>query len=147
MNGNHRYEVRGTEALACWSEKGSSRNVIDYDIARRSYEARQRLARRQQHSQVPARPAHKQAERLARKQSLTFADVVESEYTPGRTTVDSVGDLLHQAKSSLVNHPFWYQLRDGSLKGIDSGKTTYRQVFSASTVCLTLSMVMIFLGA
>lgn len=147
MNGNHRYEVRGTEALACRYERGSSRNVIDYDIARRSYEARQRLARRQQRSTVPACPSQRQSERLARKQDLTFADVVESGYTHDRTTVDSVGDLLRHAKASVVNHPFWWQLRDGSLKGIDSGKVTYRQVFNTSTVCLALSMVIVFLGA
>ena len=147
MNGNHRYEVRGTEALACRYERGSSRNVIDYDIARRSYEARQRLARRQQRAQVPACPSQRKSERLARKQEYTFADVVESEYTPGRTSVDAIGGILRQAKSSIVNHPFWWQLRDGTLKGIDTGKATYRQVLNTSTICLAVSMVLVFLGA
>lgn len=147
MNGNHRYEVRGTGALACRIEQEGSRNLIDYDIARRSYEARQRLAHRQQRAQVPAHSAKREVLSHARKRDLTLADVVEQEYTPNRTMVDSVGEMLHHAKTAVANHPFSTQLRNGSLKGEFNGKMTYRQAFNTSTVCLALSALMIFLGA
>ena len=146
MNGNCRYDVRGTEALACRFERKGERNLIDYDIARRSYEARQRLAKRQQRANAPVQPSRRHMDQRAHRE-VTLVDVVESAYTPNRHAIDSIADTLQQAKSAITSHPFWDQLRYGSLAGKDTGRMSYRQAFSTTTVCLTLSVLMVFLGS
>ena len=145
MNANIKYETRGTEALACRIGREREHNLIDYDIARRSYEARQRLAQRQQRAQNPVRSAQNPRQ-VTRKRNLSLVDAVESTYTPNRSVIDNIGDMLFQVKSTIQSHPFWTQLKNGSLAGHDSGRLTYREVFNTTSACFALSALMVFLG-
>jgi hypothetical protein len=141
MNENWRYEVYGTTALATREERHSSSTIIDYDIARRSYEARQRLAQRQAASHA------RNQQRIAPSRRSSLQRVVEDAYTPERGPVETLGDMCRQACNAIASHPFTTQLIHGSLRGRRVSASTYRDVLSTSVVCVALSSLMIFVGA
>ena len=145
MNGNYRYEVRGSQALACRYIDGEERNIIDYDVARRSFEARMRLEQRRQRTDAATRSrthaAHERAE-----SRITLSDVARSSYTPKRTMLDALADAAHNVACAIREHPFVDQLRHGSAAGKQMGETTYRQAFSTGAACMALSAVLVFVG-
>lgn len=145
MNGNYRYEVRGSQALACRYKVGEEDNLIDYDVARRSYEARIRLARRQQQAAEDFGGSAKDAGMYA-KERLSLTRVARVSYTPERTSVDAVAELAHKAAVAVSEHPFVDQLKHGSIEGRQMGNITYRQAFSTGAICMALSAVLIFVG-
>lgn len=146
MRENRQYEIQGTVALARREDWGSDRNVIDYDVARRSYEARQRLAARQAGLSTNAHAFRKQQIAPSMREDR-LQRIVEDAYTPNRSILDAVGDLGSKAYEAISSHPFAYQLRHGSLRGRPLKGATYRQVFSTTAFCAALSCLMVFLGA
>ena len=148
MMQNRRYEVRGSMALAYSDQQDE--NLIDYDIARRSFEARQRLALRQQRAAREAmtrtRPHHDHQEIASRKRP-TLEETMASSYTPGRTMSGAANELLTQLGTAISSHPFVYQLRYGSLRGEESGRMSYRHVVRGTTVYVAISAFMLFIGA
>ena len=146
MMQNCRYEVRGTMALA-YEDRREETNLIDYDIARRSYEARRRLAQRQQRAAAEKPVTHAHHNRQLSTRRPTLEETVASSYTPDRTTTQMLSDLVSRLGDAVSSHPFVDQLRYGSLRGVETGKATYKQVFSSATVCVVLSALMIFVGA
>jgi len=147
MNENRRFETRGTAALACRVEGEGHANVIDYDIARRSYEARVRLAARQERRNLEVSQHSHRADSRSERNALRMQDVVESTYTPHMGMAESVGNALRNACHAIAAHPFVEQFRHGSLSGEELHGITYRQAIHSATACLALSMVMIFVGA
>ena len=146
MNENRRYEVRGSMALAAREERTGSHNVIDYDIARRSYEARQRLARRQAnlHQAGYADPRQMGIASTSRR---SLQKMVEDSYTPQRNIFEVASDMGNQLRKAILSHPFVEQLKYGSLSGRPMQGATYRQVMSTTVVCVAISSVMVFVGA
>lgn len=145
MNQNRRYTVQGSIALAYCDERDGGQNIIDYDIARRSYEARCRLAARQ--AQIRQQSAV-QEKRIAvsspRRDSLQR--IAEDSYTPGWSLIDACGHMVRSARETIGSHPFVDQLKHGSLRGRRADGETYHQVFSTTVACVVLSSVMVFIG-
>ena len=146
MNQNIRYETRGTIALACSHDAEREQNIIDYDLARRSYEARRRLAARQakQRAQAGIQDANLA---VAPMRHRNLQRIVEESYTPSQDTVEGLGSLVRGACDAIASHPFVTQLKEGTLKGKPIPGLSYRQVFSSGVVTIMLSSVIIFLGA
>ena len=145
MNGNYRYEVRGSQALACRYVDGEERNIIDYDVARRSYEARMRLEQRKRNAGATVRShAHPASEHAESR--ITLSGVARSSYTPERTMLDVLADAAHAVACAIREHPFVDQLKHGSAAGKQMGEASYRQVFSTGAACMVLSTVLVFVG-
>ena len=144
MNQNRCYEIHGTQALACRFDREREADIIDYDIARRSYEARRRLAQRQQRAHAEASLRQRPAEReIARR--VRLQDLVEDNYTPNRTMLDALGDTAGKVAEAISSNPFVYQLKHGTLRGFETGKTDYRNVITSVTLCLSFTAVISFL--
>lgn len=143
MNEIRRYEVRGTAAMASREELPERGAIIDYDIARRSYEARQRLARRQASSGKPAARGMQSRGTVSRMSAL---DAARASYTPGSSMFGTLGDIVRNIGFAISQHPFLEQLRHGSDAGFETGKATYRQVFTSATVCMAVSAAIMFVG-
>jgi len=144
MNQNSCYEIRGTQALACQFDREREASIIDYDIARRSYEARKRLAQRQQRANSNASLQRRPAKREM-AQRVTLQDLVEDSYTPNRTMIDTLGDIASKIAHAAATNPFAYQLKHGTLRGFETGKTDYRDVITSVTFCLSFTAVLTFL--
>ena len=143
---NNRYGIQGTAALAYRDEHETRGAIIDYDVARRSYEARCRLAARQ--ANLARKDQHISRGRPNRNtEKAEFQRIVEDAYTPGRTASQALGDFAREAQRAIASHPFIDQLKYGSLKGAPIGNATYRQVFGTTAVCTVLSAITIFVGA
>ncbi|MDO4399583.1 MAG: hypothetical protein Q4D27_01385 [Coriobacteriia bacterium] len=150
MNEIRRYEIQGTAAMACKEYQRGESALIDYEVARRSYEARVRLAQRQAAGQrsMSRHESRQQVSHVNRRSGhIGLQDAVRRSYTPHQSVSRTVSNMWEQAVHTVANHPFWYQLKNGTTAGRETGKATYKQVFTSATVCMALSAVMVFVGA
>lgn len=146
MAENMRYEVRGTTALAA-PRRGGEENLIDYDIARRSYEARQRLAARQAHAREAGNLVSRGKTGGHSSSRPTMQEVVWETATPGRMASSSLRETAQGARVALLTNPIWLDLLEGTARGQATGKATYRQVLHATTIGLAMCAAIVFLGA
>ena len=150
MNEIRRYEIQGTAAMACKEYQREESALIDYEVARRSYEARVRLAQRQaaERRSMSRHESRRQVPLAGRySRSMGLQDAVRHSYTPHQSVSRTISNMWEQAVHTVANHPFWYQLKKGTTEGRETGKATYKQVFTSATVCMALSAVMVFVGA
>lgn len=153
MGEKYLHEIEGTAALATHADARHQARVIDYDIARRSHEARQRLARRQAARNRAAGEGKRSVEAVSRAplaqpahQQMTLQKLVSESYEPNRTVAEFLADAFAKCADAIVSHPLWVQAKTGSLAGKDFGHLTDRQIVSATAVTTVVGAAMIFIG-
>ena len=154
------YEIQGTSALAYPKPQGADKHVIDYDIARRSYESHRRLDAPETfgNQTISASPSVRRnaahyagafqltdTAYLRPAQRMTLQDLACESYDPYAPSTRVFSDTYASVKSGELS---WYLLdglNRGSLAGVDSGKTSFSEVLRFGAIGLSLVIALMFL--
>ena len=140
-----RYEVKGTAALACREEVRGEEGFIEYDAARRAFEARQRLEARRQRAGRTCTQDIQRASR-ARDKRLSLQDVVEDAYQPQSSTTSFLTYAYVSLRDAVLSHPFTHQLRYGTLAGKPAKHGTNRQIFGTTVASMAFTALIVFVS-
>ncbi len=154
------YEIQGTSALACSKSSDRVERIIDYDIARRSFESHMRFGinpsqwesfegsclSRDYDMPLPS-SLHQPSRRNPRQsaQRVTLHDVIGESYDAQAPSTRFISQTCESVKNGGLS---WYLLgglHSGSCAGMDSGKASMREVLRIGIAGLGIVVALLLL--